>query len=114
MKLSIRRYEPVGVVAAITPSNFPFTTNVWKVVPALVTGCTVVLRPSPLTPLEATRAGRGRRRGRLPPGVLNVVIEDGTDGRASSSSTHPGVDLVSFTGSTAVGQRDRRAGRADR
>ena len=61
VKLSIRAYEPVGVVAAITPSNFPFTTNVWKVVPALATGCTVVLRPSPQTPLEATVFGEAAR-----------------------------------------------------
>ncbi len=103
VKLSIRRYEPVGVVAAISPSNFPFTTNVWKVVPALVTGCTVVLRPSPLTPLEATVLGEAAEEAALPPGVLNVVLEEGPAG-AEVLSSHPAVDLVSFTGSTRVGQ----------
>lgn len=112
VKLSIRRYEPVGVVAAITPSNFPFTTNVWKVVPALATGCTVVLRPSPLTPLEATLLGEAAEEASLPPGVLNVVLEEGPAG-AELLSTHPGVDLVSFTGSTRVGQAIARQAAGD-
>ena len=103
VKLSIRRYEPIGVVAAITPSNFPLTTNLWKVIPALVTGCTVVLRPSPLTPLEATVLGDAADEADLPPGVLNVITEQAPTG-AQILSTHPGVDLVSFTGSTAVGR----------
>ncbi|GMU77990.1 MAG: aldehyde dehydrogenase [Acidimicrobiia bacterium] len=103
VKLSVRRYEPVGVVAAITPSNFPFTTNVWKVIPALVTGCTVVLRPSPQTPLEATILGEAAEAAELPPGVLNVVVETGPTG-AEILSTDPDVDLVSFTGSSAVGR----------
>jgi aldehyde dehydrogenase (NAD+) len=54
VRMSIRRFEPSGVVAAITPYNFPFITNAWKAVPALLAGCSVILRPSPLTPLEAT------------------------------------------------------------
>ncbi|MFA5883112.1 MAG: aldehyde dehydrogenase family protein [Acidimicrobiia bacterium] len=103
VKLSIRAYEPVGVVAAITPSNFPFTTNVWKVVPALATGCTVILRPSPQTPLEATVFGEAAEEAGLPAGVLNVVTEAGPTG-AEILTTHPDVDLVSFTGSSAVGR----------
>ncbi|HZP28086.1 MAG TPA: aldehyde dehydrogenase family protein [Acidimicrobiia bacterium] len=103
VKLSIRCHEPVGVVGAITPSNFPFTTNVWKVVPALMTGCTLVLRPSPYTPLEATVLGEAADEAGLPEGVLNVVLEETAAG-AERLSTHPGVDLVSFTGSTAVGR----------
>jgi aldehyde dehydrogenase (NAD+) len=103
VRLSIRRYEPVGVVAAITPSNVPFTTNVWKLVPALMTGCTVVLRPSPQTPLSATVLGEAAEDAGLPPGVLNVVLEAGAAG-AERLSTHPAVDLVTFTGSTAVGR----------
>jgi acyl-CoA reductase-like NAD-dependent aldehyde dehydrogenase len=103
VKLSIRSYEPVGVVAAITPSNFPFTTNVWKVIPALATGCTVVLRPSPATPLEATIFGEAADDAGLPPGVLNVVMERGPAG-AEILTTHPDVDLVTFTGSSAVGR----------
>jgi acyl-CoA reductase-like NAD-dependent aldehyde dehydrogenase len=104
VRLSIRRYEPVGVVAAITPSNFPFTTNMWKVVPALATGCTVVLRPSPSTPLEATVLGEAAAEADLPAGVLNVVPELGPTG-AELLTTHADVDLVTFTGSSAVGRR---------
>jgi aldehyde dehydrogenase (NAD+) len=103
VRLSIRRYEPTGVVAAITPYNFPLITNVWKVVPALLAGCTVVLRPSPLTPLEATVFGEAAEEAGLPPGVLNVVVEGGSDG-AVLLTTDPEVDTVSFTGSTAVGR----------
>ena len=103
VRLSIRRYEPTGVVAAITPYNFPFITNVWKVVPALLAGCTTVLRPSPLTPLEARVLGEAAEEAELPPGVLNVVPEAGDEG-AILLTTHPGVDVVSFTGSTTVGR----------
>ena len=103
VRLSIRRFEPAGVVAAITPYNFPFITNVWKVVPALLVGCTVVLRPSPLTPLEATVFGEAAEEAGLPPGVLNVVVEQGSEG-AVVLTTDPAVDVVSFTGSTAVGR----------
>ena len=102
VKVSTRAYEPVGVVSAITPSNFPFTTNVWKIVPALMTGCTAVLRPSPATPLSATVFAEVADEVGLPPGVLNVILEEGPAG-ATRMSTHPGVDLVSFTGSGAVG-----------
>ena len=91
------------MVSAITPSNFPFTTNVWKIVPALMTGCTAVLRPSPQTPLSATVLGEAADEAGLPPGVLNVVLENSSAG-AERLSTHPAVDLVSFTGSSAVGR----------
>lgn len=103
VRLSIRRFEPAGVVAAITPYNFPFITNVWKVVPALLAGCTVVLRPSPLTPLEATVFGEAAEEAGLPPGVLNVVPDAGDEGGVLLT-THPAVDVVSFTGSTTVGR----------
>ncbi|HEX4865292.1 MAG TPA: aldehyde dehydrogenase family protein [Acidimicrobiales bacterium] len=103
VRLSIRRYEPAGVVAAITPYNFPFVTNVWKVVPALLSGCSVLLRPSPLTPLSALVFGEAAEEAGIPPGVLNVVPEAGSEG-AVTMTTHRGVDVVSFTGSTAVGR----------
>jgi acyl-CoA reductase-like NAD-dependent aldehyde dehydrogenase len=101
---SIRRYEAAGVVAAITPYNFPLQTNVWKVVSALVAGCSVVLRPSPLTPLAALVFGTVAQEAGLPDGVLNVVVEEGSAG-AELLTTDPRVDMVSFTGSTAVGRR---------
>lgn len=102
--LSIRRYEPCGVVAAITPYNFPLQTNVWKVFSALAAGCSVVLRPSPLTPITALALGAATLEVGLPPGVLNIVVEHGADG-AKLLSSDPRVDCVSFTGSTAVGRQ---------
>ena len=102
LRLSVRRYEPAGVVAAITPYNFPFMTNIWKVVPALLAGCTTILRPNPLT-LEATVLGEAADAAELPPGVLNVVVEAGDEGGVLLSR-HRDVDVVSFTGSTAVGR----------
>ncbi|OBF60461.1 aldehyde dehydrogenase [Mycobacterium sp. 852002-51971_SCH5477799-a] len=102
--LSIRRYEPVGVVTAITPYNFPLQTNIWKVFSALVTGCSVILRPSPLTPLTALALGEAALAADLPPGVLNVVVEQGTSG-ALQLTGDPRVDCVSFTGSTVVGRQ---------
>jgi aldehyde dehydrogenase (NAD+) len=101
--LSIRRYEPCGVVAAITPYNFPLQTNVWKVFSALAAGCSVVLRPSPLTPLTALAIGEVAADAGLPAGVLNVVVEAGADGAQLLTSDRR-VDCVSFTGSTAVGR----------
>jgi aldehyde dehydrogenase (NAD+) len=101
--LSVRSHEPVGVVTAITPYNFPLQTAVWKVFSALATGCSVILRPSPLTPLTAAAIGEAAAHAELPSGVLNVVIESGTDG-ALRLTSDPRVDCVSFTGSTAVGR----------
>ncbi len=93
--------EPVGVVAAITPFNFPLFLNLWKIGPALAMGNTMVLKPSPHTPLEAFVLGEIAEEAGLPPGVLNVVTGGIDAGRALTTS--PGVDLVSFTGSDVVG-----------
>ena len=94
--------EPIGVVAAITPFNFPLYLNLVKVMPALAVGCTVVLKPSPLTPLEAFVLGEIADAAELPPGVLNVVTGDVA--ASEHLTTHAGVDMVSFTGSDAVGK----------
>jgi aldehyde dehydrogenase (NAD+) len=95
--------EPVGVVAAITPFNFPAFLNLFKLGPALAMGNTVVLKPSPYTPLQAFFLAEVAAAADLPPGVVNVV-NGGTDvGEALTS--HPGVDMVAFTGSDAVGRR---------
>lgn len=99
---SLRHYTPVGVVAAIAAYNFPFLTALWKVIPALITGNTVVLRPSPLTPLSAAVFGEAAEEAGLPPGVLNLVLEEGTEG-GQLLTTHADVDMVAFTGSTSVG-----------
>ena len=101
--LTVRRYEPVGVVAAITPYNAAVLMALQKVVPALLAGNSVVLRPSPLTPLSSLAFGDAAEAVGLPPGVLSVVVESGAAG-AELMSSHPGVDMVSFTGSTAVGR----------
>jgi len=101
---SLRRYTPVGVVAGIAAYNFPFYTALWKAIPALIAGNTLVLRPSPLTPLSAMVFAEAAQEAGLPPGVLNVVLEAGLEG-GRLLSTHPGVDMVAFTGSSAVGQQ---------
>lgn len=99
---SLRRYTPVGVVAGIAAYNFPFYTALWKVMPALLAGNTVVLRPSPLTPLSAMVFAEAAQEAELPPGVLNVVLEAGLEGGKLLSSD-PAVDMVAFTGSSHVG-----------
>jgi aldehyde dehydrogenase (NAD+) len=101
---SVRRHAPLGVVAAISAYNAPFYINVWKVIPALMAGNTLVLRPSPLTPLSALIFGEAAKAAGLPPGVLNVVAEGGAEG-AVALSTHRDVDMVAFTGSSAVGRQ---------
>jgi aldehyde dehydrogenase (NAD+) len=97
--------EPVGVVGAITPWNYPFYLNIAKVAPALAAGNAVVLKPAPDTPWSATWIGRlAAEESDLPPGVLNVVASsDHAVGEALVAD--PRVDLVSFTGSTATGRR---------
>lgn len=100
---SLRVRVPMGVVAAISAYNFPVHINLWKALPALVTGNCVVLRPSPLTPLSALWMADAAIEAELPPGVLNIVAEAGAEG-ATLMTTDPAVDMVSFTGSTQVGQ----------
>jgi aldehyde dehydrogenase (NAD+) len=102
--------EPVGVVAAITPSNFPIEVILNKLGPALATGNTVVLKPDPNTPWNATRLGRLiAEHTDIPPGVVNVVPTSSND-VAAMLGTDPRVDMISFTGSTAVGKMLMRHG----
>lgn len=96
------RREPYGVAALISAYNFPFFLNILKLAPALAAGCTVVLKPAPTTPLEAFVLGEIADEAGLPPGVLNIVTGDVEAGQALT--THPDVDIVSFTGSDAVGR----------
>src|ERR1700689_4249925 len=99
--------EPIGVVAAITPWNFPLLLASWKIAPALAAGNTVVLKPAQLTSLSALRLGEICQEAGLPDGVLNILTGSGKVlGRALV--THPGVDKVAFTGSTSVGQEIAR------
>jgi aldehyde dehydrogenase (NAD+) len=95
--------EPAGVVAAITPFNFPFFLNVVKVFYALAVGCTVVLKPHPWTPLDAFELARAASDAGLPPGALNVITGGAEVGE--ELTTHPMVDMITFTGSTATGRR---------
>jgi phenylacetaldehyde dehydrogenase len=97
------RREPVGVVGAIIPWNFPLMMTVWKVGPALATGCTIVLKPAEDTPLTALRLAQCAIEAGFPKGVLNVITGDGPAAGAALAA-HPGVDKVAFTGSTAVGK----------
>jgi aldehyde dehydrogenase (NAD+) len=101
---SVVRGEPVGVVGAITPWNYPLHQVVAKVAAALAAGCTVVLKPAEDTPLIAYLLAHVFQTAGLPDGVLNVV--SGTGPVAGQALVeHPGIDMISFTGSTAVGQR---------
>jgi aldehyde dehydrogenase (NAD+) len=95
--------EPVGVVAAIVPWNFPLMIGMWKLAPALACGCTVVMKPAELTSLSALRIAELALEAGLPPGVLNIVTGPGrTVGEALVN--HPDVDKVTFTGSPGVGR----------
>ncbi len=99
--------EPVGVVGAITPWNYPLQQVMAKVAPALAAGCTVVLKPSELTPLVAYALFDAIAEAGFPPGVVNLVPGTGNlVGEAIAG--HPDVDMVSFTGSTAVGRQVAR------
>ncbi|MFE7892563.1 aldehyde dehydrogenase family protein [Streptomyces sp. NPDC057412] len=97
-------HEPIGVVGAITPWNYPLHQIVAKAAPALAAGCTIVLKPAENTPLVAQLFAEAVHEAGVPAGVFNLVTGLGpVAGQALAE--HPGVDLVSFTGSTAVGRR---------
>ncbi len=108
---SIRR-EALGVVASITPWNYPLGMAVWKVMPALAAGCTVVLKPAELTPLTTITLARLATEAGLPDGVLNVLTGTGVEVGAALAG-HRGVDIVTFTGSTGVGRRVMAAAAAN-
>ncbi len=95
-------HEPLGVVCAIVPWNFPFLLAAWKIGPAVMTGNTVVLKPSPFTPLTALKLGE-ILIDVFPRGVLNVIT--GGDELGPLMTAHPGFQKISFTGSTATGRR---------
>ncbi|PSR35141.1 MAG: betaine-aldehyde dehydrogenase [Sulfobacillus benefaciens] len=105
MSLVLR--EPMGVVAAIVPWNYPFLMAVQKTAPALAAGCSVVLKPAEQTPLTALLLPEILEEAGLPPGVFNVVTGDGIHA-GESLVRHPLVDKVSFTGSLEVGKRIQR------
>jgi aldehyde dehydrogenase (NAD+) len=95
--------EPVGVVAAIVPWNFPLMIGMWKLAPALACGCTVVMKPAELTSLSALRIGELALEAGIPPGVFNIVTGPGRV-VGDALVNHPDVDKVTFTGSPGVGR----------
>ncbi|CAN5190285.1 aldehyde dehydrogenase family protein [soil metagenome] len=103
-KWAMSMRNPLGVVAAITPWNFPFAIPTWKIMPALVLGNAVVFKPASYTPIMAVRLVEILLEAGLPKGVVNLVLGAGGD-VGDAIVTHPGVDLVSFTGSSETGAR---------
>ena len=101
-KFAMSLRQPIGVCSLITPWNFPMAIPSWKIIPALVCGNTVVLKPSELTPLSAVHFIKVLEEAGVPPGVVNMVT--GGPEVGETLTTHPDVAVVSFTGSTAVGK----------
>lgn len=99
--------EPVGVVAAITPWNYPLMLAAWKLAPALAAGCTVVLKPSELTPITANLLAEILLEAGIPEGVVNVVHGFGSEAGAALVA-HPDVDKITFTGGTDTGREIMR------
>ncbi len=106
------RKEPIGVVAGIVPWNFPLLIGMWKVMPALAAGCSIVIKPSETTPLTLLRVAELASEAGVPDGVFNVVTGSGAVCGAALTN-HPHIAKVSFTGSTATGKQIARAA-ADR
>lgn len=104
--------EPIGVAGAIIPWNYPLLMASWKVAPALAAGCTMVLKPSELTPLTALELGAIVEEAGLPAGVLNIVTGLGADA-GQPLSEHPGVDKLAFTGSVPTGAKIMAAAARD-
>ncbi|MEY3679941.1 MAG: aldehyde dehydrogenase family protein [Ilumatobacteraceae bacterium] len=101
--------QPVGVVACISPYNFPVVNMAGKIAPALAVGCTVVMKPAPQDPLAVIELAEIMHEVGFPPGVINIVTSSKPE-PAAALTTSPDVDMVSFTGSTAVGVRIMQAG----
>ena len=104
--------EPVGVAGAIIPWNFPMLMASWKVAPALAAGCTMVLKPSEVTPLTALELGGIANNAGLPEGVLNIVTGFGPEA-GQPLTEHPGIDKLAFTGSVPTGSRIMAAAARD-
>ncbi|WRT68869.1 uncharacterized protein IL334_005850 [Kwoniella shivajii] len=102
-KLSYTRHEPVGVCGQIIPWNFPLLMFAWKIAPAVAAGCTVVIKPSEITPLTALYMTKLFEEAGVPAGVINVIVGYGNT-VGSALASHPDIDKVAFTGSTAVGR----------
>ena len=104
--------EPLGVVAAITPWNFPFLAAAWKAAPALAAGCTLILKPASYTPLTALMLGGIALEAGVPPGVLNILPGPGAE-LGMRIATHPAIDKIAFTGETSTGAKLLKLGADD-
>ncbi|KAF9006467.1 NAD-aldehyde dehydrogenase [Cyathus striatus] len=103
-KLAFTRHDPIGVCGQIIPWNYPINMWAWKVAPALAVGCTIVMKPSELTPLTALKLSELVKEAGFPPGVINTVPSLGPVGGAALAA-HMDVDKVAFTGSTVTGRK---------
>jgi acyl-CoA reductase-like NAD-dependent aldehyde dehydrogenase len=101
-KFALTIREPIGVVGVIKPWNFPLQLSIWAIAPALLTGNTVVYKPSELTPFVGAEIGKLAQEAKLPPGVLNIVHGDGAVGAMLVESN---VDMIAFTGSAEAGKK---------
>lgn len=108
--LNYTRYEPVGVAALITPWNLPFMLTTWKLGPCLSTGNTVVIKPAEATPLTVSLLGEMAKEAGIPDGVINVIHGFGVDSAGEYMTSHPEVDLISFTGETSTGKAIMKTG----
>ncbi|KAI9507718.1 NAD-aldehyde dehydrogenase [Russula earlei] len=103
-KIAVTHPEPVGVCGQIIPWNYPILMWAWKVAPALAVGCTIVMKPSEITPLTALKLSELVKEAGFPPGVVNTIPSLGHVGGAALA-VHQGVDKVAFTGSTLTGRK---------
>ena len=101
---SVIRREPIGVVGSIAPWNYPLQMAMWKVLPAIAAGNTIILKPAEITPITSMMLAEDIRAAGIPDGVVSVVVGSGPEAGEALVS-HPGVGMVSFTGSTPVGKR---------
>ncbi|KAF4602177.1 aldehyde dehydrogenase (NAD(P)(+)) ald5 [Pleurotus pulmonarius] len=111
-KIAFTRHEPIGVCGQIIPWNYPINMWSWKVAPALACGCTIVMKPSEVTPLTALKLCELVKEAGFPPGVINTVPSLGSIGGAALAA-HPDVDKVAFTGSTVTGRKIMEAAKGN-
>jgi len=109
-RLSRTRRVPVGVVGGIVPWNFPVMMAIQKIVPAMLSGCTIILKPSPFTPLTTLKIAE-LIADKVPAGVVNIIT--GTDDLGPMITQHPDIDKITFTGSTATGKKIMEGASAD-